>query len=616
MNRFFPLTTLAAAIAAAPALANDNPLEEIVITSSRIEMPLRNVGTSLSVITAEDIQSRGFTTVYDVLRTQPGVAISNSGGAGSTTAVRIRGEESYRTRAYIDGVDVSDTSAPRFGPRFEHLLSAGISRVEVLRGPQGLMYGADAGGVINISTDSVRDGVKGYLNAEGGRYGSDQLTGYVSGGNGRFDGSASVSRLSTDGFNARVSDTSGEDDGYENVTLHGRGGWTVNDALRLEAVVRKVSGEGEYDHCYKSSIKGYINNCSNEYDQRVWRLAGELTLGRVYQELSYNHAESQRDFFTDGVLSYGAEGELKRISYLGHADVTDAAKVVWGADFEDASYDSGSSKRQRDQKGYYLEYQDNHIESLYLTAGVRHDDNDDFGTHTTYRLSAAYVIPMQGSELKFKAAWGTGFRAPSLYEIGYNARPSARPPASTTVLKPEESKGLDVGVVWASDEGALVEFNIFDQTITDEIDFDMVGYTGYLQYEGESDSRGVELVFEVPVVASVSILGNYTFNDTESVDGKQRGRRPEHLANLEVQWRPLAERLQLGLSVRGVADVVGNNGKPLEDYTVLNFNASYDVTPKLAVYGRVQNLLAEDYEEIRGYNTAGAAAYAGLRYNF
>lgn len=614
MKHVFPLAALAAAVSAAPVVAADNPLEEIIITSSRVEMPLREVGTSVSLITAADIETRGFTTVYDALRSQAGVSVSNSGGLGSATSVRIRGEDGFRTRAYIDGVDVTDTSGTQFGPRFEHMLTPGISRVEVLRGPQGLMYGADAGGVVSISTDTVRDGFSGVVSAEAGRYGTDQVSGVASGGNGTFDGSVLASRLSTEGFNARVSDTSGEDDGYENVTLHGRGGWTVNDMLRLEAVARKVRGEGKYDNCY--SYPNYINDCKSAYDQRIWRVGAELDMGRLYSELSYSHSESERDFFANAALSYGAEGELKRISYLGQFEVDDAASLVFGADLEDASLGDGASLRERDQKGYYLEYQDNHLKNLFLTAGVRYDDNDDFGDHTTYRLSAAYVVPMTAGELKFKAAYGTGFRAPSLYEIGYNAGPYAQPPASTTQLQPEESEGVDLGVVWASNAGVYVEFNVFDQKITDEISFDLATYSGYLQYAGESESRGIEFVFEVPVTDSFSVQGNYTFNDTEGTNGKQRARRPEHLANIEAQWRPMGERLQLGLAVRGAADVMGNDGEPLDDYTVLDVNADYAVTPKLDVYARVTNALGEDYEEIRGYNTAGAAAYAGLRYTF
>jgi vitamin B12 transporter len=160
-----------------------NKLEEVIVTSSRIAMPLRQVGTSVSVITQQEIVQRGFNSLYDVLRSQPSVAVSNPGGAGNATSLRIRGEEGYRTLILLDGIDISDASAPQVGPRVEHLLSSGIARVEILRGPQGLMYGADAGGVINISTTAPREGLGGEIAAEGGRYGSQQFAGNLGGGN-------------------------------------------------------------------------------------------------------------------------------------------------------------------------------------------------------------------------------------------------------------------------------------------------------------------------------------------------------------------------------------------------------------------------------------------------
>ena len=162
-------------------------LEEVIVTSSRVPMPLRQIGTSVSVITEQEIQQRGFNSLYDILRSQPSVGVSNAGGAGKVTSVRIRGEEGYRTLVLLDGIDISDTSAPQVSPRMDQLLSSGIQRVEILRGPQGLMYGADAGGVVNISTIAPQEGLTGDLSAEGGRYGSQQFAGNLGGGNGTVD---------------------------------------------------------------------------------------------------------------------------------------------------------------------------------------------------------------------------------------------------------------------------------------------------------------------------------------------------------------------------------------------------------------------------------------------
>ena len=149
MKTFFPVSALALACAQAiPAAAENSRLEEIIVTSSRVAMPLRQVGTSVSLVTSQDIKERGFLNLADVLRYEPSISVSNTGGAGKATSLRIRGENGFRTKLLIDGIDVTDTSSPQGAPHFEQLSSSGIARVEVLRGPQGLMYGADAGGVV------------------------------------------------------------------------------------------------------------------------------------------------------------------------------------------------------------------------------------------------------------------------------------------------------------------------------------------------------------------------------------------------------------------------------------------------------------------------------------
>ena len=445
MNRLFSLGTLALVAAAAAQAQAASKLEEVIVTSSRVEMPLRQVGTSVAVVTAGDIRALGFSSLADVLRTQPAVSVSGNGGVGSVTSLRIRGEEGFRTRVLVDGIDVADVSTTQVGPRLEHMMSAGIHRVEILRGPQGLMYGADAGGIVNITTRRGGEGFDGNISAEGGRYDTRQLGADLAGGNEIIDFALSAVDYSTGGFNARADDTVlRDDDGYDNTTVHGRLGWNAGDRLRLQLVARDVRGEGEYDNCF--GREGRSDNCDNEYDQSAWRLAADLATGAFSHQLAYAVNDTERQFYTDGLPAFGAESELQKWSYLGRFDGGEALALVFGADLQTETMDDGFSGHERDQDGFYLEYQGNHVDHLYLTAGIRYDDNEDFGSHTTYRVSAAYVIPMRGGELKFKGAYGTGFRAPSLYEIVSNDSPWAFPPPSEVALRKEESAGFDVGL--------------------------------------------------------------------------------------------------------------------------------------------------------------------------
>lgn len=616
MKTPYRLSVLAVLTASALPVGANERLEEVVVTSSRIEMPLRQVGTSLSVINQDEIRALGFVSLSDVLRTQPAIGISNYGGAGKASTLRIRGEEGYRTLVLMDGINISDTTGTQIGPRMEQMLSSGIGRVEVLRGPQGLMYGADAGGVLNISTTAPVDDFAGDISAEAGRYGTQQLGLNLGMGNETLDGNVSVTDLETDGFNARTTDNVlRDDDGYENTTVHGRLGWNIAENLRLELVARDVEGDNEYDSCYTASFAP-TDACHDEYEQQAWRTGLSYQGERLQHELSYSNSDTDHGFYSEGSESYSTSGELEKWSYLGSFTGGDALRLVYGVDLQTDSRKEEGTRTERDQDGYYLEYQGNFSDSFYVTAGARYDDNDDFGNHTSWRTSGAYLIPAANGEIKLRGTYGTGFRAPSLYEIAYNSGPWAYPPAAGTSLDAEESEGYDLAISWYGNDGLYLEAVYFDQTINDEIYWDSANFSGYLQGSGDTDSSGVELIAEWPVLDTLSLSGNYTYNDTEQSNGEQRFFRPEHLANIGLTWQTLEGRLSLGVNARLSRDAVDTNGKATDDYEVMDINASFAILPGLDLYGRVENLLDEDYEEIPTYNTSGTAAYAGVRYSF
>ncbi|MEM9254598.1 MAG: TonB-dependent receptor [Pseudomonadota bacterium] len=598
-----------------PAHADKPPLEETVVVSSRTEMPLREVATSVSIITADDLKLRGFDGLANALRYDTGISVNNNGGVGKTTSLRIRGEQSFRTKVFIDGINVTDPSTPQAGPNFAHLMTAGVERVEVLRGPQGMMYGADAGGVVSITTLKPTEGLNGGASAEYGRYSTTDLKGYLAGGNDLVDFAVNAAQFDTDGFNARPSDTElADDDGYENTTLHGRAGWNITEALRLEGVARSVDSENEYDNCFGSD--GRIDDCDSDYEQQAYRAAMVHNSEHFDNTLAYNLSETDRKFIDGGITSFATEGELEEWNYLGAWKPRDGLRFVYGAELLTESVDDGSNDESRDQEGYYAEYLGTWLDSLYVTAGARYDDNDDFGSETTYRLSAAYLMDVGDGELKFKATYGTGFRAPSLSEIAYNNGPLAEPPASETSLSAEKSEGYDLGVTYYGASGWLLEVTYFDQTVEDEIFFDTEGFTGYLQGDGDSTSEGVELTGELPLGDLWRFTGNYTYNDTSDADGDQRRRAPKHLGNLGVEVTPFAGRLVIGLHLRVSKDSPDEGDNSVDDYEVVDFTASYEIIEGLEVFGRIENLTDEDYEELPDFNTAGASGYAGIRYSF
>jgi len=588
--------------------------EEIIITSSRIPQAERQLGTSVSVLTEQDLFRHGNNSLVDILRKTQSVAVSSSGGMGKVTAMRIRGEENFRTLTILDGIRLSDPSLPQIGPQIEHLLTNQIGRVEILRGPQGLGYGADAGGVVNISSRNAGQETLADLDIQLGEFDTRQYSGSLHGGNEKFEFGVSASDFSSEGFNSRVSDNVlQDDDGYDNTTLHGRLGFNLSDELSLNLVHRKVDGANEFDGCFSVMT---VHDCSSEYELSASRAELSYESTDFTHELAYAVTSTERQSFAMGAFSFGSEGELKRLEYIGSARELPGFDLVFGADMEEAR----NSDIGRDNTGVHLEYLSDFSEQVFFTAGVRHDDNDDFGTNISYRLSAAYLLVMgDGSSLKFRAAHGTGFRAPSPYEIAYNSGLFSYPPASLVTLKQEESKGHEFGVEYQSIHGWQLEAVYFDQDVEDAIEFDLATFSGYLQDIGTSSSKGLELSGEFMISSAVNFSANYTYNDTERPNGLQRLRRPEQLANLGLSYFGMDDGLNINAFYRisrDSIDEVFGSVVALDNFAVLDISASYRVNDYFQLYGRVENALDEEYQEISDYNSAERAAYIGLKLNF
>jgi vitamin B12 transporter len=593
-------------------------LEEIVVTSSIIETPRRQIGTAVSVISGDEIELRGYDSIADLLRTQPGIGVSNAGGIGKTTTLRIRGEENFRTLLLIDGVKAVDPSAPQVTPGFESLVTTGdLERVEILRGPQGFIYGADAGGVVNVLTRTGRGPVGGQLGIDLGDAAARKLDASIAGGGERADYFVSVADFQTDGFNAQTADSVlRDDDGTENTTLHAKIGWNPTENLRLQWVARDIDATTLSDSCFSLITSTTIHDCINTTEQTTYRVSAAHSMNEFSNVVAYSKADIARDNFSAGVNEFATRGSLDRFEYTGSYRLSDSLTLVYGLDFQGEEV-LGDARLTRDQAGYYLEYQGTFGERFFLSAGARYDDNDDFGAHTSGRLSGAYVQELSsGDSLKYRASAGTGFRSPSLYEIAYNVGPFAFPPASGVTLAEESSAGYDVGIEFDRAGGLHVEFTYFDQTIEDEIFFDLAGFSGYLQSSGTGTSTGFEVAVEVPLGSRWEILGNWTNNQTRDTAQVQRLRRPKYLSNVGVLYASPNDRLRLMLNYRLSRDAIDIGNVGLDDYAVLDASMIYSVSDKLELHARIENAGDQQYQELIGYNTAGRGAYAGVRLRF
>lgn len=593
---------------------SDNSLEQISVVSARLAQNINELSASVVVLDEQDITARYQLSLADTLRTVSGINVSNSGGAGKTTALRIRGEESFRTRLYIDGVELTDPTAPQITPVLDDLLLNNISRIEILKGPQGLVYGADAGGVVSVTTRHTTENIAGNVTAEVAGFGTRQYAASLNLANETSGIYLAASDFSTDGINAKTADTSGEEDPYDNTTVHLRANHQFTEALGLQLVLRNSEGETQYDGCYDNVTFALINHCVTETEQTSARLSVNYHTESGQHELGYAITEVEKDFFNNGEYGFGNDGEITRLDYHGWYDFGQDT-LSFGVDIkEEQDNIAGNS---RDNKGYFVEWLSQRVDNLNINVGLRYDDNDTFGSFTSWRAGLNYLLPLQAEQtLRFKATVGTGFRAPGLFEQAYNDGPFAWGEAAGLQLSEETSKGFDLGFIHQLSKTTWWSLTWFEQEIEDEIMYDSVSFQGYLQASGTSQSQGVELEAETALFENGTLWFNYTHMDTEDNAGNQRVRRPEQVANLGYQHSFNQGNTRWSLFAHMEKDAVDIGNVPLSNYVVWNANLDWDLNDNWHLMAYINNLFDREYVEISGFNTYSRHAGVKLRLSF
>ncbi len=599
----------------------------VVVTATKTETPLSQVGSSVSVITSEDLEDRKTVLVSDVLREVPGVAVNRTGVVGNLTQVRIRGAESNHTLVLIDGMEVNDASR---GSEFDFadLLADDIERIEVLRGAQSTLYGSDAvGGVVNIITKQGDGATRFAGSLEGGSRMTGKANASVGGSTDKFRYYLSGTGYHTDGFSSGATKNgNSEKDGYDNTTFFGKVGISPSDKLDVDAVLRHTYHKAEYDATHP--IFSYPVDADNveRGEQLFGHAQAKLKLfdGKWEHILGGTFTRQESRNYQDDRKTSDFLGKKKKVDYqsnlyLDTSSLVDAAHTFTiGYEHEIDSVDANSAfanlQRKITTDSYFGQYQIGLWDRLFITAGGRFDDSDLFENATTVRVTAAYLHKETGT--KIRGSYGTGFKAPTIFELyGYTNNYRGNPN-----LKPEKSTGFDIGLEQSLlDDRITMSATYFNNRIEDLIQGS--GRTS-INLPGQSKIEGVEVSLGVEVVDNLRVTGTYTYTHGVDSNGDDLVRRPNHVASLNVNYRFLDDRanVNLGVEYNGKQKdwifVTPRKTTTLDDYVLLNLAASYQVTDNLQVYGRLENLLNEDYEEVWGYGTAGRSAYLGLKASF
>ncbi|HEX8225729.1 MAG TPA: TonB-dependent receptor [Allosphingosinicella sp.] len=612
------------------AAAQPAPGETIVVTASLEPVRAEASPASVTVFDERRIEALGAPLVSDLARLAPGVSVAVSGAQGSLTQIRIRGAEANHSLLFVDGIAFNDPASGNEA-RFETIAADGLSRIEIVRGPQSALWGSEAlGGVIAVEGADPLSGTR--LSASG-EYGSrDFSRGHVGLVAGREDAgvAASVTRLRSDGIDI-FGGGDGDRDGFGNL------------AARLKAAIRP-GRDGE------AGIVGHYIRASSEFDGTpapLFRRADTLDSSRA--EIGAVRAWTRLGLSADAPWSLELDGQylhssnrnrngsaplnrtladrlriggklVRRFSAGGARHVLIAAAEREEESFaalDQAVFSAPDQRRSRGRIAYVGEWRAQWGSALSTDLVVRRDDFNRFADSTNVR---AAVVGRPIERLRLHAAYGEGIAQPTFFDLyGFDPTSFIGNPA----LTPERSRGVEAGIAW---EGRRLGLGAtaFSNRLSGEIveDFSVFPFT-VRNAAGKSRRRGVELSAEARPVAGLRVSANYTWLDARerrvgAGPGKAEPRRPRHSANLAADWA--AGRLVAGASLayvgkRGDSDFDPFPAVPvtLGDYVLANVRVAYRLSDEIELFGRVENAADSDYREVFGYNSQGRSVHAGLR---
>ncbi|WP_394344003.1 TonB-dependent receptor plug domain-containing protein [Sphingomonas baiyangensis] len=631
------LSALALAATATPAAAQTaddltRSIEadrDIVVTASRTDRDRDEIGQSVTVITAQEIEARQSQAVVDLLRTVPGVTFTRNGGVGSAAGLNIRGAETDQNVVLIDGVKINDPSGVGGGFNFGNLLVGNIRRIEVVRGSQSVLWGSQAiGGVVNLLTAPPTDALGVNARAEYGWRDTAQAVANVSGSFGPVAASAGAGWFRTDGISSFSEARGGlERDGYEQFGANAKLLVTLTDTLSLDLRGYHADSTVDADGFAPPSFAFGDTRETATTRETIGYAGINLSLlgGRFRNRLAFAYTRTDRDGFDPAgspQVTFEAEGENERFEYQGILDLDDAISATFGAETERSRFAAASFGGPPDIAdvritSFYGEATVKPFAGLALTGGVRHDDHETFGSATTFAASGAYS-PNDGATL-IRASYGEGFRAPSLYQLFsiYGNR----------TLDAERSESFDAGVTQRLLGDTLeLAATWFRRDTRNQIDFVFcppAATTGicvdrpFGTYDNIrlTDAEGVELALTMRPTSAFTLMGQYSFIDaTNRATGLALARRPRETFSVVADYA-FAFGLDLGATLAHVGDSFddGGNLNRLDGYVLADIRAAIALTDAIELYGRVENLFDERYETVRLYGTPGRAAYAGVR---
>ena len=608
------------------ALAQQNVLPETVISATALPTLSEQVASSVTVITEEQIQRDQRRTLPDLLATVPGLNVIQTGGPGGQTSVFMRGTNADHVKVLIDGIEVNDPSQPKRQFDFGPLTTDDIERVEILRGPQSGLYGADAiGGVISITTKKGSGPPKWTATAEFGSFGTFNQSIQVSGGTQNTNYAFTVAHSLVNStpvtpFEVLAPGERRNNDWNNNYTYSGKVGADLSDIFSVNFVgryndmtLRNTNDDfSAFPFVMPFADRSiYINHQFNGSGEALWKLFD----GRFNNRVGVQYTDYARASMDPGSPWQTFDGERTKYYWRSDLALAKGQTLLMGVEraVETAHTVTtfGGLTGNNGNTGAYAELQSAFGNRFFVASNIRHDDNDAFGGHNTWRIAPAFLIPE--TQTKLKASYGTGFHAPSLNQL-------FDPLSGNPNLKPEESRGYDFGF-----EQALFQKRVnfgatwFRNDVENLITFASAFPFRFMNIN-RAKTHGIEAFAAVQVTDRIQVRADYTYTIAlDAVMSTPLQRRPKDKYSVSAVWQP-TDQWTLSATALWVSGWYDFDRFGLvfpafltPSYKLVNLAANYKVSENLTVFGRIDNLFNEHYQDPIGFEKTGIGVYGGVR---
>jgi vitamin B12 transporter len=608
-NYFLSATAALLVNAVTSAFAGDNTEKPIIVTATRTTQTADESLASVTVINRQDIERQQALSIQHLFQGLPGISIANNGGPGKNTSVFMRGTESDHVLVMIDNIKVG--SATSGTTAFENIPIEQIERIEIVRGPRSSLYGSEAiGGVIHIFTrKGDGGGFKPHFSFGYGSYDTFNGSAGLSGGGKQGWFNMTVSGMGTDGFNACTGKPSPngagcftiepDRDGYHNVAGSMRAGYRFKNGLEIDANFMHSAGKTKFDGSFvnKSELAQQVFGGTARFSpMNFWRI--NLIAGRSKQDSDNFNGT----FFTSQFNTLRDTITLQNDFTLGKNHL-----LTVGADYQNDNVDSTEdfTVNTRTNWGVFTQHQAS-IAKHNMQLSLRHDDNEQFGSHVTGGAGWGYAIT---DKILLTANFGSAFKAPTFNELYF-------PSFGNANLRPEKSRSFEFGARGNMDWGNW-SLNVYETKIDNLIAFDASTFA-----PGNIDQariRGLEAIVNTQI-KGWQLNGNLTFLDPENrSSGANKGnilpRRAEQSFRLDAN-RTLFDKIRIGgmfLAEGKRFDDLANTRK-LDNYVRFDLRAEYIINQNWRLQGRIENLFDKDYETAAFFNQPGRNFFATLRY--